>query len=162
MQEIKIYAAANETLAVVRDFANARTVSAPSLVIGVSAKLVLTLFAESNSTKPLDRSMFDGITAWQFVMDDDYDVSTTPKIVADNENITLNLVPPGAMPEDTPTVFTIPLIDMNSSALRNWLGTNRLRSGMTGELVGYIEGESVFVLQIENFTIRNRIVTSIN
>ena len=49
MQEIKVYVAASDSVGVIRDYANARTVTAPSLVRGVEACLKLRLFSELNS-----------------------------------------------------------------------------------------------------------------
>ena len=177
MQEIQIYATANETVATVRDFANAKTVSAPSFVLGVSAKIKLTLFAGMNDTLPLAPSELANVVTWSFVMDNDFDITTDYKVVADNANITWT----GAStdgekyPEDPeaegydaehageyiPTVFTIPLPNMNSTVLNEWLGTSASKSGLIGELVGYdSKGANIFVLQIEGFSVRNRITGS--
>ena len=174
MQEIQIYATANETVAAVRDSANAKNVAAPSFVLGVSAKLKLSLFADKNDTLPLAPSELANIVTWSFVMDTDFDVTTDYKVVADNANITWSGAltdgekytedqeaedyDPELAGEYIPTVFTIPLPDMNSAALNAWIGTQSQMSGLIGELVGYdSNGTNVFVLQLEGFTVRNRI-----
>lgn len=174
MQEIQIYATASETVATVRDYANAKTVSAPSFVLGVSAKIRLTLFANPNNLLPLPLSELENVVSWSFVMDVDFDTTTAYKVVADNGSITLTGgTPDGAKytedPTDEdydpelageyiPTVFTIPLPNMNSTTLNEWLGTAASKGGLIGELVGYdSNGANVFVLQIEGFTVRNRI-----
>ena len=48
MQKITLYATANETLASVRDSANARSASAPVFVRDVEVELHLRLFANAN------------------------------------------------------------------------------------------------------------------
>lgn len=177
MQEIQIYATASETVATVRDYANAKTVSAPSFVLGVSAKIKLTLFANMNNPLPLPMSELSNIVGWSFVMDNDFDTATDYKVVADNGNITVTGAETDGEkytedPEDEdydpelageyiPTVFTIPLPDMNSTTLNEWIGTAASKGGLIGELVGYdSNGASVFILQIEGFTVRNRITGS--
>ena len=65
MQETIFYVAAGETLGSVRDFANAKTMPAPTLVRGVSALLRMRLFAHRDGLEPypidaLDAKSFDG------------------------------------------------------------------------------------------------------
>ena len=56
------------------------------------------------------------------------------------------------------TEFAIPISDMNTLELATWLGTQKKKTGLTGELVGYdSSGNAVFVLQIDDFTVRNRL-----
>ncbi len=165
MQNLEIFATANSTVATVRDSANAKTVAAPMFVIGISATLTLTLFNSPDDLLPLPPSALAGITAWSFVFDDDFNSETDYKIVADNANITwTGGLTDGAVDEDgnyVPTVFTIPLPNMNSVALNQWLGTAASKSGLIGELVGYdATGAYVFVLQIQGFTVRNRVTAS--
>lgn len=165
MQNLEIFATANSTVATVRDSANAKTVAAPMFVIGISATLTLTLFNSPDDLLPLPPSALAGISAWSFVFDDDFNSETDYKIVADNENITwTGGLTDGETDEDgnyIPTVFTIPLPNMNSVALNEWLGTAASKSGLIGELVGYDStGAYVFVLQIQGFTVRNRVTAS--
>ena len=163
MQEINIYATANETVATVRDFANAKTVATPAFVLGVSAQIKLTLFAGKNDTLPLAPSELANVVTWSFVMDNDFDITTGYKVVADNANITwTGAETDGATDSETgeyiPTVFTIPIPNMNSAALVSLIGTSASVSGLIGELVGYdSNGANIFVLQIEGFSVRNRI-----
>ena len=176
MQEITFYTTANETLGVVRDFANARTVSAPTLTRGVSVALHMRLFDDANDLEPYPIAAFSNIAAWSFVMDDDFNDETAFKIVADNVNISVSDVEEEytdpADPEITQTrhytEFTIPIPDMNSEALAAWFRTSsqsraeaKSKGGLIGELVGFdTNGASVFVLQIEGFTVRNRLTGS--
>ena len=169
MQEITFYTTANETLGVVRDYANARTVSAPTLTRGVSVALHMRLFDDANDLEPYPVEAFENIAAWSFVMDDDFNDETAFKIVADNMNISVSDVEEEytdpANPEITQTrhytEFSIPIPDMNSEALAAWIGTSKSKGSLIGELVGFdTNGASVFVLQIEGFTVRNRLTGS--
>lgn len=165
MQNLDIFATANSTVATVRDSANAKTVAAPMFVIGISTTITLTLFNSPDDLLPLPPSALAGITAWSFVFDDDFNSATDYKIVADNGNIHwTGALTDGATDENgdyIPTVFTIPIPNMNSVALQEWLGTAGSKSGLIGELVGYDStGAFVFVLQIQGFTVRNRVTAS--
>ena len=168
MQEITFYATANETLGTVRDYANAKTVAAPTLTKSVSVRLLLRLFADANDLDPVPLDTFANIRAWAFVMDDDFNDETTLKIVADNDGITVTsetetTTDPdtGATITRTYTQFSIPISEMNSAALAAWLGTSESKGSLIGELTGYDgNGDSVFVLQIKGFTVRNRLYGS--
>ncbi len=76
MQDIVFYAAANEALGVVRDYANSRNDYAPTLVLGVSVCLRMRLFAGSESAAPFPVDSFSGITGWKWRMDTDFDRET--------------------------------------------------------------------------------------
>ena len=69
MQDLIFYVAANETLGAVRDYANMRNESAPTLVLGVSVCLRMRLFTERNVATPYPFSAFSGIAAWSWSMD---------------------------------------------------------------------------------------------
>ena len=159
MQDIVFYAAANETLGVVRDYANIRNQSAPILVLGVSVCLKMRLFADSESTSAYPIASFCGITTWKWRMDADFDRDTPSKLVADTGDISVQTVTDTINGETLSfTEFAIPISDMNTVELTEWLGTEKKRSGLTGELVGYdSSGNAVFVLQIDDFTVRNRV-----
>lgn len=168
MQKITIYAAANETLAAVRDSANARPASAPIFTRDVEVELHLRLFANPNEP---DRYILpDGIVSWGWYMDTDFDTTTAFKIVGDNADISVSEQEESETtnPETGETIIDygytdikIPISTMNSEALVAWLGTEKSQGGLIGELCGYdAAGDSVFVLQIEGFTVRNRISES--
>ena len=165
MQDILFYATANETLATVRDYANAKTVAAPTLTRSVSVRLLLRLFAVANDLAPLPIETFDNIFSWAFVMDDDFNDATALKIVADNAQIAVTDVTETTTDPETEitttqhyTEFSIPISNMNSEALAAWLNTAESKSGLIGELTGYdTNGASVFVLQVKGFTVRNRL-----
>ena len=159
MQDLIFYVAANETLGAVRDYANMRNESAPTLVLGVSVCLRMRLFTERDVATPYPISAFSGIAAWNWSMDGDYDRSTTCKLTADAGSITVHSVTDSINGETmTFTEFVIPISTMNTEELTTWLGTAESKRGLTGELVGYdTDGNAVFVLQIENFTVRNRV-----
>lgn len=158
MQEVKIYVSAAEAVGAVRDYANAKNASAPSLVRGIETMLKLRLFGSANDLTPYPIEQFSGITAWKFVMDADYLESTNYKLQADNAHITVASVTEN---EQNYTEVSIPLIETNTEELVEWLGNTKSKSGLTAELVGYNgNGDAVFVLQIENFTVRNRLISA--
>lgn len=159
MQDIVFYAAANETLGIVRDYANARNQSAPVLTLGVSVRLRIRLFAEPEGAAPYPVSSFNGITEWKWRMDGDFDRGTACKLVADDDGISVHSVTDTVNGETRGfTEFVIPISEMNTQELTDWLGSEKQRSGLTGELVGYdADDNAAFVLQIENFSVRNRV-----
>ena len=168
MQKITIYAAANETLAAVRDSANARPASAPIFTRDVEVELHLRLFANPN--EPERYILPSGIMSWGWYMDTDFDTTTAFKIVGDNADISVTEQEQTSTTDpDTGEVvidygytdIKIPISNMNSEALVAWLGTQKSQGALIGELCGYdATGDSVFVLQIEGFTVRNRISES--
>ncbi len=168
MQDILFFATANETLATVRDYANAKTVPAPTLTKSVSVRLRLRLFADLNELDPVPIETFANIAAWAFVMDDDFNDETALKIVADNDQIDVIAGTESTTDPDTGetitqnyTEFLVPISNMNSEALAAWLGTSESKGSLIGELTGYDhDGNSVFVLQIKDFTVRNRLYGS--
>lgn len=162
MQEVKIYVSAAEAVGVLRDYANAKNATAPALVRGIETMLKLRLFSAANDLTPYPIEQLSGIAAWKFVMDADFDASSNYKLQADNENITVASVTETVDgTENTYTEISIPLKDTNTEELEEWLGTAKSKNGLTAELVGYDgEGVGVFVLQIENFGIRNRLTSA--
>ena len=162
MQELKVYVSAASAVGVVRDYANARSSALPALVRGVEACLKLRLFetADGNSPYPIDQ-LFN-ISAWAFVMDKDYNDQTASVLKADNASITVQSVTDTILDSEyTYTEVSIPLPNTNTEELNEWLGTAQSKSGLSAELVGYnSEGKAVFVLQLENFTVRNRLTSA--
>lgn len=161
MQEIKIYVSAANSLGVIRDYANAKNVSAPTLVRGCEVLLKLRLFAESYGDTPYPIDNLKNVVRWQWVMDRDFDESTGYIIEADNSAITVSSVTD--MVNEIERNFTevaIPLLNVNTTELAEFLGKEKSKSGMYAELIGYDSaGDDIFVLQLENFTFRNRIVS---
>ena len=159
MQDIVFYAAANETLGQVRDYSNMRSADAPLLTLGVAVCLRMRLFTAIEVPTPYPVASFSNIVDWQWNMDADFDRSTACKLVADEGNISVQTVTDTVNGETTSfTEFVIPISNMNTEELSTWLGNEKMKSGLTGELVGYdSEGYASFVLQIENFKVRNRV-----
>lgn len=159
MQDIIFYVAAGETLGVVRDYANAHNESAPVLVRGVSVRLKMRLFAGLNMNTPYPITALGGIAAWNWNMDADFTPGTACKLTADPGAIEVHSVTDTVNGESlTFTEFMIPISKMNTEELNSWLGTEESKSGFAGELTGYDGlGNAVFVVQIKNFTVRNRI-----
>lgn len=162
MQEIKIYVSAAGVVGAIRDFANARSESAPSLVRGIETCLKLRLFATPDASEPYPIEQLAGVSAWKWVMDRDYSESTNYILQADNENITYSTVTENI--DGTAYSYTeisIPMSQTNTEELAEWLGAEKSKPGLSGELVGYDgSGNSVFVLQLENFTVRNRLTSA--
>ena len=161
MQNTTFYVAANETLGVVKDYANAKTVTPPTLVRGVAACLRMRLFAKNDGTDAYPISAFANIVSWQWAMDNDFNESTAYKLVGDNGDIAVASVTESIDGEEiTYTEISIPVSGMNTVELATWLGTEKSKSGLAGELVGFdANGNQVFILQVENFTVRNRITS---
>ena len=158
MQEIKMYVSAAETVGIIRDYANARTINAPTLVRGCSVCLLMRLFQDTDSTLAYPISAFDNIIAWEWVMDKDFDSESNAIIKGDEGAITVETV----SEEDgtSYTQFKIPISNLNTEELASWLKTSKSQKGLVGELVGYnANGEQSFVLQVEGFAIRNRITS---
>ena len=159
MQDIVFYVAANETLGLVRDYANMHRTDAPVLTIGVAACLRMRLFADIEVSTPYPVTSFSSITDWRWSMDADFNRSTACKLVADEGGISVHTVTDTVNDETRSfTEIVIPISNMNTQELAAWLGNDGTKSGLTGELVGYDNnGNAVFVLQVENFTVRNRV-----
>lgn len=161
MQNTVFYVAANETLGVVRDYANAKSATPPTLVRGIEACLKIRLFANREGTEPYPLSAFSRIVAWQWAMDNDFNEATSYKLVGDNSDIAVGTITEMLDGEEIEyTEISIPMTQMNTEELAGWLGTDKSKSGLAGELVGFdADARQVFILQIENFTVRNRITS---
>ena len=162
MQEHIIYLDAHESVAVVRDEKNMRTLPPPTLVRGTACTLKLRLFAERIGTTPYPIANLYDVVAWQFAMDSDFYDRSPYKLVADNAAIELNSVQ--EFRDGIGRVYTqitIPMPSMETNELARWLGSEPVRAGLTGELTGFDStGSPIYILQIEGFKIRNRIVSS--
>lgn len=159
MQRLIAYVSAGETLGAVRDYANAKSATPPTFIRGIGANLHLRLFSDLNSETPYPIGQLENIASWQWLMDSDWNGSTAPKIVADNANITVGEIL--EMIDDMEyrfTDITIPILDTNTEEIAAWLGSEETMSGLHGQLIGYdSDGAPAFVLQIKNFSIRNRL-----
>lgn len=169
MQKLLCYVNAAETLGVVRDSANAKNVTPPTLMRGVGAELHLRLFADAAGVTPVPIAQLQTMSSWAFHMDSDFDSDTPFKIVADNSKIVVAEITEtigdeydyGEPMVYTYTDITIPLPDTNTEEMAEWLGKSESKSGLTGELIGYdADGAPQFILQIKNFSIRNMLASS--
>lgn len=159
MQDIVFYVAANETLGKVRDYSNMRNSDAPLLTLGVGVCLRMRLFDDIEVSTPYPIASFSGITDWDWRMDADFNRSTVCKLAADADGVSVHTVSDTVNGKTMNfTEFVIPISNMNTEELAAWLGNEGTKSGLTGELVGYDNGgHAVFVLQIEDFSVRNRV-----
>ena len=162
MQEHIIYLDAHESVAVVRDEKNMRSLPPPTLVRGTACVLKLRLFAERIGTTPYPIANLYDVVSWQWAMDSDFYDRSPYKLVGDNPNIELNSVQ--EFRDGIGRVYTqitIPMPSMETNELARWLGSEPVRAGLTGELTGFDStGSPIYILQIEGFKIRNRIVSS--
>lgn len=162
MQEITIYVSAANSLGVIRDYANAQKMTAPSLMRGCEYKLRLRLFANAEGDTPYSISALQQVKSWQFVMDRDYDNTTANLLLANNASIAVATVEDTTIDGESRrfTEVQIPLTETNTEQLAEYLGTDRKKGNITAELVGYdSNGNDIFVLQIENFTFCNRLTS---
>lgn len=159
MQEIILYATANEVLARVRDRANAKAATPPTLARGCGFRLKIRLFANAYDDTPYPLSNLANITSWAFVMDSDWDSATPFKVVADAGEITVGEVQDQYEGEVvTYTEAVVPVSETNTEELAAWLGSEEGKDGLNAELIGYDgTGEEAFVLQIKGFSVRNRL-----
>ena len=151
------YVACGGVVGRVRDYANARDLAIPDLARGVGARLKLRLFAAADLADPYPLSELSNIAAWRFVLDDDFNSSTAPLIVADNSDIAVATVTDTIEEsERSYTEVTIPISAMDTEELAAAIGS-AASIAVGGELSGYdANGSAVFLLQIDNITIRNR------
>ena len=162
MQEHIIYLNAHDSVAVVRDDKNMRTLPAPTLVRGTACTLKLRLFAERIGTAPLPIDSLYDVVTWQWAMDCDFNDRSPYKLVGDHAHIEVSSVQEynngiGRVY----TQVTIPMPSMETNELARWLGSEPMRAGLTGELTGFnASGAPIYILQVEGFKIRNRIVSS--
>lgn len=159
MQEIILYATANEVLAKVRDRANAKAATPPTLARGCGFRLKIRLFANAYDDTPYPIANLGNITSWAFVMDSDWDSATPFKIVADAGEIAVGEVQDQYEGEVvTYTEAVVPVSETNTEELAAWLGSDEGKDGLNAELIGYDgTGEEAFVLQIKGFSVRNRL-----
>lgn len=155
MQEIKIHCLANGVVGTYRDYLNASAASPPTIVKGVEVLFSIRLFSRPNSTEPYDIELLRPVVAWKFALDKDFDENTNFILEADNASIALNSIEEEGQ---NYTELSIPLPETNTVELAEWMGTEKSKSGLVAELSGYDEnGKAVFVLQLENFAVRNRL-----
>lgn len=159
MQNLICYVAANLPLGSVRNYDNSEACSPPVLVRGAQVQILFRLFATADGFNPIPLADLSNVASWSFVMDSDYNGATACKIVADNESITLSSVTETISGQSyTFTQVAVPIFDMSNITLVGAIGT-RESINLNGELCGYDQnGEIAFIVQIKNFTIRNRIL----
>lgn len=164
MQDIIAYVCAAETLGSFRDVYGVKEVAAPTLIRGGEYCLRLRLFAESGRNDPVPLSQFDSVESFVFAMDSDWDDSTTCKIIADNENISVSSVTVPATDDREQLICTeiaIPLPATNTQEVIDFIGNRESGTGLTAELAGYsTDGKLSYLLQLKNFTIRNRLTSA--
>lgn len=162
MQDLIAYVDCSATLGVCRDIYGVKSVEAPTIIRGGRYMLRLRLFGAAGSNTAYPLTALNAVTQWEWAMDSDFDDATAHKIIGDNANITVaeTTVPidDGETAQLTCSEVAIPLLNTNSEALTAWLGKTESLTTLHGELAGYDDDANlVFLLQIKNFTVRNRI-----
>ena len=152
MQNILVYVRSGSALGTCVDTAVVKTVTPPELVIGCEYALKFRLFGSDGT--PILASAFSSIATWLFSMDDDYSASTTPKISAGTGVAVADVERDGV----TAVEITVPLEATRTAEAMAWLGSSEAKS-LTAELAGFAADaeEPDYVLQLKNFTLRNRI-----
>lgn len=119
------------------------------LVVGIPIQINLMLFKSRNTgTRPYP--VPDDIVSWKFFADNDFNRSTEPLITVDSGIYTVETT--------SQTKLVIPISDMSGERLVELLGTRGVLEDITGEVIGYDElDNAVFVMQLDNIVIRNRI-----
>jgi hypothetical protein len=92
MQDIKIYVGAANSVGVLRDYVNARSVTAPPLVRDVDVMLKFRLFADNGTMEPYPIDQLLAVRSWKFVLDRDFDETTSCVLQGDNDQITVSSV----------------------------------------------------------------------
>ena len=158
MQNIVFYVAANEPLGTVKDYANAKIVAAPTMVLGAACQLRMRLFANAEGPDAYPLTELAAVTSWQWQMDTDFTAATTRKIEADNGDIAVASVTVEIDEEEyTYTEITIPISNMLTAELVAMMNGVESAS-IAGELCGFDgTGALVFILQVKGFTVRGRI-----
>lgn len=103
---------------------------------GVSALLRMRLFARRDGLEPYPLEVLEGIVRWQWAMDTDFNEATAYMLQADNAYIEAPEVTDDIdVDEYTSTELSIPMPQMNTAELAEWIGTDRSRNGLHGEPV---------------------------
>lgn len=161
MQNIIFYVSAAETLGIVRDSANAKNMPAPTLTLGAPVCLKMRVFSTVENPQQYPIAELQKIANWKFVMDSDFDKNTNYKLIQDEGSITVSEVTEEINEiEQTFTEISIPISQMNTVEIEEFLGTSESKNTLSAELCGYDAAwDIVFILQIKNFTIRNRLTS---
>ena len=161
MQNITFYVSAAETLGIVRDSANAKNMPAPTLVLGAPVCLKMRVFSTVENPQQYPIAELQQIANWKFVMDSDFDKNTNYKLIQDEGSITVSEVTEEINEiEQTFTEISIPISQMDTVEIEEFLGTSESKNTLAAELCGYDSaGDLAFILQIKNFTIRNRLTS---
>lgn len=161
MQNIIFYVSAAETLGIVRDSANAKNMPAPTLVLGAPVCLKMRVFSTVENPQQYPIAELQKIANWKFVMDSDFDKNTNYKLIQDEGSITVSEVTEEINEiVQTFTEISIPISQMDTVEIEEFLGTSESKNTLAAELCGYDSaGNLAFILQIKNFTIRNRLTS---
>lgn len=126
-----------------------------------SVSSLLRIFAHREGLELYLVDTLDGIVRLQWAMDTDFNEATAYKLQEDNANIELFEVTDKIDGDEyTYTELSIPIPQMNTEELAERIGMDRSKNGLHGKLVGYdAEGTEVSILQVEIFTLRNRITS---
>lgn len=155
MQDIIIYAVVENGLARCVEPNSNQPAAAPTLIRGSKFYLDLRLLAAGSDAQSWPLNNISAVKSWQWVMSDGFNSSGNAVLAGDNENIAAGEI---TVNGTVYTQITIPVTASDTCEVRAFLGFEESRSNLNGELIGWDkDGETVLVIQILDFTLRNRV-----
>ena len=155
LQQIILYVKADSTVGEIVDEYGQSTSVSKAITRGVEALLCLRVLRDGDAYPFEQLSSF---VSWDCLLDNDWNTATTPKLRADNENITVvsGVLNAGTDEEKAYTEIRIPLLETDTVELGEAIsGKDDIPLGV--ELCGFAAGRTkpVFVLQFD-LPVRNR------
>lgn len=130
MQTINVFIRADSAKGTLVDSYNSTTNSLPTIIRGMEAQLILTLFSGQDTTTITQAELSD-FTTWRLFADSDYSDATTVKLAVEPAEITVG--------EDGK--ITVQFLETNTEQLAVAIGTSESIS-LVAELLGYKIGET--------------------
>ena len=146
MQKIDLYFRPNGVKGITVDADNQASILGANITRGMQVELVLHLFHTDAADSFYSPEEFDGIVSWIWYADKDFDIKSTPLLVADE----------GIRVDDSGAIH-VPVPETNTQGVIDYLG-NAEEKTLKAELVGLEAGSTapVFILQWE-IVMRNRV-----
>ena len=155
LQQIILYVKADSTVGEIVDEYGQSTSVSKAITRGVEALLCLRVLRDGDAYPFEQLSAF---VSWDCLLDNDWNTATTPKLRADNENITVvsGVLNAGTDEEKAYSEIRIPLLETDTVELGEAIsGKDDVTLGL--ELCGFVAGriKPAFVLQFD-LPVRNR------
>lgn len=144
----KIYVTLDTSAGLIRDASGTKTAPAPEFILGVGSQLQITFLEAAGRPDVVDLSTAaKNVTAWEFLVAQDFSSATPLLFVADQGKIHI---------EDNSLIIPISTNKTNEAVA--WLNDSEIKSGLFGELNGYDNnGEPIFYCLLKNLSLRQRI-----